>query len=140
MNPVFIIDTNVVVAGLITAKADLPVALALEGMLRATFRFAVSEALLTEYRAVLFRPKLVRLHQLAEAEIDLLLATFAQHAIVLKAPASAHHAPDKGDQFLWDLLDSREDLILVTGDKLLLKESRLQNRMMTPAELAARQA
>jgi uncharacterized protein len=134
VNPVFIIDTNVVVAGLITAKAVSPVAVALDGMLRPDFRFVISDALLAEYRAVLTRPKLVKAHQLSEAEIDILLAEIAQNAIVLKAVASVFTAPDSGDQFLWDLLTSRDDLILVTGDKLLLQDGPLQDRLMTPAD------
>ena len=139
MNPVFIIDTNVVVAGLLSRHADSPVAKILDSMLRASFRFALSEALLAEYRAVLLRPKLVTLHRLAESEIDTILTTLTRHAIVLHVPpqANALAAPDIGDQFLWNLLTSREDLMLVTGDKLLLQTGPLQARVMAPLEFAA---
>lgn len=83
MNQVFSVDTNVVVAGLLTSHADSTVAKVLDGMLRASFRFALSEALLAEYRGVLTRPKLIKLHQLSEAEIDTILTTLTRHAIVL---------------------------------------------------------
>ena len=53
-----IVDTNVVVAGLLTGNATSPVARILDGMLGAAFPFVVSEALLAEYRAVLVRPAL----------------------------------------------------------------------------------
>lgn len=53
-----IIDTNVVVAGLLTGHADSPVARMLDGVLCAAFPFVVSEALLGEYRALLLRPNL----------------------------------------------------------------------------------
>ena len=138
MNPVFIIDTNVVVAGLLTSHAHSPLARILDGMLRASFRFALSEALLAEYRGVLLRPKLSRLHQLAESEIDTILTTLTRHAIVLPVSPqlNALVAPDVGDQFLWNLLTSREDLMLVTGDKLLLQTEPLQARVMAPLEFA----
>ena len=59
---VAIVDTNVVVAGLMTSREDSPVARVLDGMLAARFPFALSEALLAEYRVVLSRPKLRGLH------------------------------------------------------------------------------
>ena len=61
MSPVFIIDTNVIVAGRLTSDADSPVTRILDGMLRASFRFVVSEGLPAEYRQVLLRPKAPRL-------------------------------------------------------------------------------
>ena len=78
-------------------------------MLRASFRFALSEALLAEYRGELLRPKLSRLHQLAESEIDVILTALIRHAIVLPTSLQPNMpiAPDVGDQFLWDLLVSR---------------------------------
>ncbi len=130
----FIIDTNVVVAGLLTSRADLPVARILDGMLGAAFAFVLSEALLAEYRAALMRPHLRKLHGLSDAEIDIILADIARHAIVL-APvrtAATPLAPDPGDQFLWDLLDCRAELVLVTGNKLLL-----QNELMQPKVILA---
>jgi putative PIN family toxin of toxin-antitoxin system len=135
----FIIDTNVVVAGLLTAHADSPVARILDGMLSATFPFVVSEALLAEYRAVLLRPKLCKLHGLTESEVDAILTDIARHAIVL-APTSADtglRAPDAGDQFLWDLLATRADLVLVSGDKLLLQDEAMQPRVILPQVFVA---
>jgi predicted nucleic acid-binding protein len=100
-------------------------------MLAASFPFVVSEALLAEYRAVLLRPGLRKLHGLVVTEIDTILTEIAQHAIVL-APAAGTPAPDPGDQFLWDLLAARPDLVLVTGDKLLLASSMGRARAMSP--------
>ncbi len=135
----YIIDTNVVVAGLLTSQPDSPVVRILDGMLAASFPFVVSEALLSEYRTVLLRPKLTKLHGLAEADIDTILTEIARHAIVLKVDATqpAAKAPDPGDQFLWDLLATRADLILVTGDKLLLQDPAMQQRVMPPQAFAA---
>ncbi len=135
----FIIDTNVLVAGLLTSHADSPVACILDGMLGAAFPFVLSEALLAEYRAVLVRPRLAKLHGLSEAEIEVILVDIARHAIVL-APVrtvATPLAPDPGDQFLWDLLASRPDLVLVTGDKLLLQDEAMQPRVISPQTFAA---
>ena len=40
--------------------------------------------------------------------------------------------PEPGDQFLWDLLASRADLVLVTGDKLLLQNEAMQQQVVLP--------
>ncbi|MBE0472885.1 putative toxin-antitoxin system toxin component, PIN family [Rhodoferax sp.] len=138
MTRFFIIDTNVVVAGLITQHAQSSVVRILDGMLRAEFGFVLSQTLLTEYRSVLERPKLRKLHGLSEPEIEIVLTDIARHAIMLaplinpKVPV----APDVGDQFLWDLLASRSDLTLVSGDKLLLQDAVMQGRVILPQAFA----
>lgn len=131
--PFVIIDTNVVVAGLLTANDTSPVARILDGMLAAVFPFVVSAALLAEYRTVLVRPYLRKLHGLTIAEVETLLTDLVQHAIVLNpASVAAPAAPDAGDQLLWDLLATRVDLLLVTGDKLLLQDAGMQGRVISP--------
>jgi putative PIN family toxin of toxin-antitoxin system len=139
VNRYFVIDTNVLVAGLLTAHADSPVARILDGMLTAAFPFVVSEALLSEYHAVLVRPKLCKLHGLSVAEIDLILTDIASHAIVLNPSSETNNpvAPDLGDQFLWNLLAARADLVLVTGDKLLLQDALMQDRVILPQAFVA---
>lgn len=134
--PICIVDTNVVVAGLVTRDATSPVARMLDGMLAAAFPFVLSHALLAEYRVVLLRAAVRRLHRLAAEEIDLLLTDLAHHAIVL-VPGAAEAAPDAGDQFLWDLLAARSDLILVTGDKRLLQDVAMRGRVVTPHAFVA---
>ncbi|MCZ4315582.1 PIN domain-containing protein [Comamonadaceae bacterium G21597-S1] len=134
--PVVIVDTNVVVAGLLTAHDESPVARILDGMLSAAFPYVVSEALLAEYLSVLVRPRLRKLHGLAVAEVEAVLTDIAQHAIVL-APVVAPPAPDPGDQLLWGLLAARADLMLVTGDKLLLRDAGMQGRVISPQTFVA---
>ncbi len=125
-----IVDTNVVVAGLLTADDRSPVALVLDGMLAAAFPFVVSEALLAEYRMVLLRPKLRRLHGLTVAQVESILTDLAQHAIVL-TPVAAPPAPDPGDQLLWELLVVRGDLRLVTGEAKLLADAGMFGRIVS---------
>jgi len=122
----FVIDTNVLVAGLLTSHADSPVARILDGMLSAAFPFVLSEVLLAEYRSVLLRPHLRQLHGLTETEVDTLLLEIARHGIVLDAKPA-----------MWDLLATRDDLQLVTGDKLLLQDLAMQPRTLTPSTCVA---
>lgn len=128
-----IIDTNVLVAGLITMQAQSPVARILDGMLVGAFPVVLSEALLAEYHTVLMRPKLQKLHGLSQVEIDAILTEVVRPAIML-APHASVPAPEPGDQLLWDLLACRPNLILVTGDKLLLASKDMAGRVLTPQE------
>jgi putative PIN family toxin of toxin-antitoxin system len=134
--PAVIVDTNVVVAGLLTSNDQSPVARILDGMLAAAFPFVVSEALMAEYRTVLVRPVLRKLHGLTVAEVETLLTELALHAIVL-TPAVATAAPDPGDQLLWDLLAARPDLLLVTGDKRLIQDAGMRDRVISPGAFVA---
>jgi putative PIN family toxin of toxin-antitoxin system len=128
-----VIDSNVVVAGLLTGDGTSPVARILDGMLAAAFSFVLSEALLAEYRTVLVRPDLRKVHGLTVAEVDTILTDLAQHAIVFNPKKmTAPRAPDPGDQLLWDLLAANEDLLLVTGDKLLLQDVGMRGRVISP--------
>ncbi len=136
--PAVIVDTNVVVAGLLTGNDASPAlaksARILDGMLSAVFPFVVSEALLAEYRTVLVRPDLRKLHGLTVAQVETLLTDIAQQAIVM-IPVASVPAPDSGDQLLWDLLAVRSDLLLVTGDKRLVEDAGMQGRVVSPRKL-----
>lgn len=122
-----------VVAGLLTSRAESAVARILDGMLLASFRFAMSKALLAKRCSVMLRPKLLKLRCFNELEVATVLINLASPAIVLPMPRLQNGlaALDSGDQFLWNLLSSCDDLLLVTGDKLLLQAGPLQPRVMT---------
>ena len=134
---VAVIDTNVMTAGLITSRKDSPVAQVVHGMLAARFPFALSEALLAEYRVVLMRPKLRKLHGLGLEALESLLVEIVRHAIVLE-PVSAPPAPDPDDQMLWNLLAARLDLVLVSGDQALLADEGMRGRVLSPARFVER--
>ena len=105
-------------------------------MLDAAFPFAISAPLLAEYREVLGRPALLKLHALDGAAIDALVAGIERHAIVVE-PKPCAPAPDPGDQMLWELLAARSDLVLVTSDKLLLRDRAMCGRVITPEAFLA---
>ena len=138
MNPaVFVVDTNVVAAGLITGPDRSPVAQILDAMLSGMLIFLSSPALLDEYRNVLLRPKLSRLHGLNEQEIDRILVELTANAIWREARATVA-APDRGDDHLWALLAAHADSILVTGDRLLLANPPDRSSVISPKICVAR--
>lgn len=130
-----VVDTNVLVAGLITSAAHSPTARVLNGMLDGRILFLLSPALLAEYRSVLLRPKLMALHGLAETEIDQLLTEITLNAL-WREPTTLTRAPDPGDDHLWALLDHEPKAILITGDHRLLQEPHRQAMVMSPAAFA----
>ena len=69
----WIIDTNVVVSGLISRDPEAPTASVLNDMLTGRLIFVLSPALLAEYRAVLLRPRICERHGLNESDIDQIL-------------------------------------------------------------------
>ena len=121
MKPVVsIIDTNIVIAGLITGDTSSPPARILDAMFNGEFLYLMSTELLNEYVLVLRRPKLVRLHGLSDGEIDSLLNALVANAI-WREPSAPSKAPDPGDDHLWALLTSDAECLLVTGDRLLVE-------------------
>ena len=117
--PVAVVDTNVVVAGLLTRDLASPVARVLDGMLTGRFAYLLSPALLREYRQVLLRPAIASRHRLTPTEVDAVLTELVANAR-WREPASEPRAPDPGDDHLWALLAER-GVVLVTGDRLLLE-------------------
>ncbi len=137
--PLYVIDTNVLVAGLIAVATDSATARVVDAMLAGEVVFLVSPALLREYRAVLLRPKLVRLHRLTAEEIDRLLAEIVANALWREPDTPVPDAPPgPGDMHLWTLLADEPGAILVTGDRLLLENPPAANSVITVADCVAR--
>jgi len=134
---IFIIDTNVLVAGLITAETSSPTARVLDAMLNGSLFYLLSAELLREYRNVLLRPRLARLHGLNEPEIDQLLTEITANAIWREPPTDTDQpSPDPQDAHLWSLLASEQNAVLITGDRLLIENPRPQSSIISPATWA----
>lgn len=118
--PLVVIDTNVLVSGLLSVDPQAMACQVLDSMLAGRFVYLLSPTLLDEYRNVLLRPKIQRVHGLNESEIDTLLTEIVTHA-VWRDPPQTTAAPDPGDNHLWDLLNTTQGSVLVTGDQLLLQ-------------------
>jgi len=128
-----VIDTNVVVAGLLTGSADSPTARILDGMRNSAFPFLLSTALLAEYREVLLRNKIRALHGLSERDVDVLLTVIAANAIV-REPEAQTGAPDAKDDHLWSLVQGEANSVLVTGDHALEQRPPPKSAVLQPRE------
>ncbi len=115
-----IVDTNVIVSGLIGAESNSPPALILDAMLDGKLVYLLSGDLLNEYSSVLRHPALVRLHGLTDDEIDRLLADLVANAM-WREPVAGGDAPNAGDAHLWALLATHPQAQRVTGDRLLIE-------------------
>ena len=131
---VWVVDTNVVVAGLLTADAESPPARILDAMLEGELRFLLRVELLAEYRTVMLRKRVQKHHGLGVSEVDTLLEAFAVDAIVADITGRTEEAPDPGDNFLWQLLSVRPDAGLITGDSSLLQKPPLGRRVISPRQ------
>lgn len=129
--PVFVVDTNVVVVGLITGADGSLVAFILGAMLSGSLLYLLSPELLTEYRSVLLKPKLTTPHGSAEAEVDRLLVELTANAI-WREPKLASPVPDRRDDHLWALLGAYAGSILITGDRLLLENPPTRSSVISP--------
>lgn len=131
-----VIDTNVVVAGLLTRESESPTARILDGMCRGAFAFLLSTALVAEYREVLLRRKIRALHGLSEGEVDDLLTALVTHAM-MREPAARRGAPDPNDDHLWSLVLAEAGSVLVTGDQALARQPPPRTAVLTPRDFVA---
>jgi len=131
-----VIDTNVVVSGILTRLSVSPTARILDGMLAGKFRFLLSIELLAEYREVLRRPRTVRRHGLSEVEVDTILTEIAANGIALELEPPKKSRRERGDAHLWELLAANQSAFLVTGDQKLIEEPVGGARVMTARAFA----
>jgi putative PIN family toxin of toxin-antitoxin system len=129
-----VVDTNVVVSGLLTHEGTAPTAQILKSMLAGRFVFLLSIELLAEYREVLLRPRVRRRHGLDDDDVDAVLARLAQHGAVRQPVGTAERAPDRGDQHLWALLAAAPGAVLVTGNQELIANPPRGVTVLEPAE------
>ena len=106
-------------------------------MLEGRFVFVLSERLLAEYREVLLRPVLARLHGLGEGEVDAVLTELALNGAMRTPRRSTEAAPDPGDQHLWDLLAWETGAVLVTGDRPLVENPPSFARVVSPRDFVS---
>jgi putative PIN family toxin of toxin-antitoxin system len=133
-----VIDTTVVVAGLLTRDPDSPTARTVDAMLTARFVFLLSTALLTAYRRVLLRPRIQELHRLKSEEVDQILTEIVANAVIREPTTSTESAPEPGDQHLWNLITSEPGTVLVTGDQKLLSRPPRGSSVLSPATFLER--
>lgn len=131
---IFIVDTNVIAAGLITKNPESPTVRILDAMLAGTLIYLLSPDLLNEYRDVLLRPRLVKLHGLQKQEIEQILLEITANALWREPPEDREpSSPDPCDRHLWALLASEPESMLITGDHLLIENPRPQSAVISPS-------
>jgi putative PIN family toxin of toxin-antitoxin system len=131
-----VIDTNVVVSGLVARREESPNRHIVSALLRGRLRFVISEALLVEYRRVLLDPRIVARHGLTEVEVDSLLTGLVVNAVI-REPSAASDPAGGGDEHIVALVRAVPGAVLVTGDRRLAEEVKLWCSVFTPAEFAA---
>ncbi len=129
---VAVIDTNVLVSGIITKDSDSFTGRILDGMLQGKFYFLLSDKLISEYRDVLLRKRIRKVHGLSEEEIDEILTDLSANGMFREVIESKTRTPDRDDQHLWDLLAVYPGACLVTGDKLLIENAPENAAVFTP--------
>lgn len=117
----WVVDTNVVVAGVLTKEPAAPTVRIVDAMLRGALFYLLSESLLAEYRVILLRPKISAAHGLAVAEVDEILVRIAAHG-ALRETGTATEGP-RGDGHLFALLEAEPSARLVSGDAQVLRHA-----------------
>jgi predicted nucleic acid-binding protein len=132
-----LVDTNVVVSGVLAGIRESPNRLIFDAMISGTLRFILSEALLAEYREVLLRPAIVRRHGLTQADVDVLLEELVLNARLHEPVPGTADSSVPGDDHVIALLRAVPEAVLVTGDHRLHQAVARSGPAWTPAELAA---
>ncbi len=131
-----VVDTNVVVSGLIAGDSNTPPARILDSMIGGRILYLMSPALLSEYSAVLRRSAIAERHGLMSEQLDRFLTDLVANAM-WREPPTAGDAPDTGDNHLWALLASEPSAHLVTGDGLLLRTPPSGASVVSPSHFVA---
>lgn len=134
----FIADTNVLVSAQLVAHPEAPPLRIWDAILLRRFEHVISSASIQELSQVLKRPNVARRHGLSPTEVDDLLAALREASELAEPVATSIQAPDRGDQFLWDLLSSAPDLLLVTGETQLLNGTHFPGRVLSPRQFCDR--
>jgi predicted nucleic acid-binding protein len=128
---VYLIDTNVVVAGMISARPGSPPCVIVDRMIEGALPFILSRDLLAEYRRVLLRPRIRKRHGLGPRKVDAVLTEIVTAAMMREPPDTGRRA----DAHVHALLKICPEAILVSGDRAL---SGVVEGSISPAELAER--
>ena len=141
MPRLYIVDTNVVISGVLSAERGTPPSLILTAMVDGHMAFLLSAELLAEYRRVLLRPAIVARHGLDARQVDSLIATLATTGYLRQpsadaADGEADPAPDcpAGDEHVRRLLAHEPWSVLVSGDIELVRSLRGWRQTLSPAD------
>lgn len=127
----WVIDTNVVVSGLLSPQGSS--ARVLDAILEGRLKLVYDARILAEYRDVLRRPRL----KLAPAKIQAFLKGVLGQTMVVPHPVTLN-APDVDDIVFVEAALATIDKTIVTGNLAHYPPEILQDaRVLTPAQAAA---
>jgi len=139
-----VVDTNVLVSGLLAGNKESSNRRIVDAMLSGTLRYVLSDVLLVEYRRVLVRPAIAQRHGQSENDADAVLESLVLNARFREAPAASGDLPAgceaplaPGDEHVVALMDAAPGAVLITGDHRLAEAIAPWHTVLTPAEFAA---
>jgi len=125
----WVLDTNVLVSGLISAKG--PPGRVIDAVLARRLQIAFDDRILQEYKAVLARPKF----QFKPADVTAFWEILPFQCHLVAMPVEGLQASDPDDTKFLEVTNATESKTLVTGNKRQYPEkSRGDVVILTPAE------
>ena len=125
----WVLDTNVLVSGLISAKG--PPGRLIDAVLARRLQIAFDDRILQEYKAVLARPKF----QFKPADVTAFWEILPFQCHLVAMPVECLQASDPDDTKFLEVATATESKTLVTGNKRYYPEkSRGDVVILTPAE------
>ena len=129
MSKIFaVIDTNVVVSGMITKNPESPTVGVLESLSDKNITPLYCEEILEEYKSVLNREKF----QLPKEKIENFINMLKSDGVSTARKPSKEFFPDPQDIVFYEVALSKEDSFLVTGN---MKHYPKVDFVVTPAEM-----
>lgn len=125
-----VVDTNVFVSALLSKNEDAATVQVLNKLADENIVFLYSDAIETEYRDVLNRPKF----HFDKPSVEYLLKTIKKYGILMNPMPSKATLPDPKDLPFYELVlaNRHEETYLVTGN---LKHFPKEPNIVTPREL-----
>ena len=123
-----VVDTNVIVSGMITNNSDSPTAKVLDCLSEKHITPLYCDEILQEYESVLGREKF----KFPKEKIEKFLKMMKSDGIVSNRIPSKEFIPDPKDIVFYEVALSKEDSFLVTGN---IKHFPKVDMVVTPAEM-----
>jgi len=130
MNLIAVIDTNVIVAALLSKNEDSATVQVVNSVLNGTIIPVYNSEILSEYEEVLKRPKF----NLNEKAVISLINAFRQFGFEINPESTGEILPDKDDLIFYEVAfeEQKDNAYLVTGN---LKHYPVKSFIVTPAEM-----
>lgn len=126
-----ILDTNVLISGLLSRHKDTPTSRLVRHILAGRTSILASTALLEEYARTVSRVLESGMTDDERRDVCLLIVS---RATVIEPPRGTVVCPDPKDQHVWDLLQAQADALLVTGERALLDAEEFSGRVVRARE------